>query len=135
MKKILGILQVAVLWLWQLPQNLLGLLLGLYLKGEEVECDNDKVRVRASDKMSGGISLGKYVYLNTKMTAANYVKHELGHCFQSLYLGPLYLLVIGLPSITWAGLHTLLVTRFSLEISYYWFYTERWADKLGGVER
>lgn len=107
MKKILGILQVAVLWLWQLPQNLLGLLLGLYLKGEDVECDNDKVRVRSSDKISGGISLGKYVYLNTKMTAETYVKHELGHCVQSLYLGPLYLLIIGIT----------------------------WADKLGGVER
>ena len=127
----------CLLYLWQLPQNLLGLLLGLYFKGEDVDYDNDKVkaRVRLSSKISGGISLGKYVYISPKMVAGNYVKHELGHCVQSLYLGPLYLLVIGLPSITWVGLHTLLATQTPLEISYYWFYTEKWADKLGGIER
>ncbi len=46
-------------------------------------------------------------------------------------LGPLYLLVIGLPSLLWAALHE----KVAPGRSYYWFYTERWADRLGGVER
>lgn len=55
----------------------------------------------------------------------------LGHAKQSRLLGPLYLIVIGLPSILWAGIHGKVAPRKS----YYWFYTERWADRLGGVGR
>lgn len=59
-------------------------------------------------------------------------KHEYGHSRQSLYLGPLYLIVVGLPSIIWAGFVYNLVRK---EISYYDVYPENWADKLGGVNR
>ena len=75
----------------------------------------------------GGISLGDYIIVcshNAKM-----VKHEYGHCLQSRRLGWLYLIVIGLPSILHAGLCR------CRRHSYYDFFTERWADKLGGVER
>lgn len=131
------ILLDIILWLWQLPQNLLGLLLGLYFEGADVKGEvigKVMARVRLSSKMSGGISLGKYVYISPKMATGDCVQHELGHCQQSLILGPLYLLIIGLPSILWAGIHTLLVSRWTLDISYYWFYTERWANKLGGLK-
>jgi len=40
-------------------------------------------------------------------------------------------LVIGLPSVLWAWLGD----RVAPDKSYYWFYTERWTDRLGGVER
>lgn len=61
----------------------------------------------------------------------NFIKdHEWGHTRQSLYLGPLYLLIIGLPSIIWAMIHTP-----NSKKSYYFFYTERWADKLGGIPK
>lgn len=46
-------------------------------------------------------------------------------------LGLLYLLVIGLPSLLWAWLHRYIAP----DKSYYWFYTERWADLLGRVKR
>lgn len=63
-----------------------------------------------------------------------YITHEYGHSMDSRLWGPLYLLVIGLPS----GLH-LLVRRWfkarfpSLE-NYYDFYTERRANKKAGIE-
>ena len=61
----------------------------------------------------------------------NFIKeHEWGHTRWSLYLGPLYLLIIGLPSIIWAMIHTPYSKR-----SYYWFYTERLADRSGGVPK
>lgn len=71
MKKRIISVTIRMLWeillyLWQLPQNLLGLLFLLVLKGE--------------------------------------TRHRLGR-----YIAP--------------------------DKSYYWFYTERWADRLGGVER
>ena len=59
--------------------------------------------------MPGGISLGKYSIINegyaynktdSDILKLNVSKHEaLGHGTQSRYLGPLYLFVIGLPSI------------------------------------
>jgi hypothetical protein len=62
----------------------------------------------------------------------NYIKHEYGHSVQSAYLGPLYLFVIGIPSLIWAGFFD--NWREKHNKSYYWFYTESWADKLGGAK-
>lgn len=84
-----------------------------------------------SKKMNGGISLGRYIILSDRNgTKYNTWYHERGHSIQSMYLGPLYLLVIGLPSLLWAAWGNEDRNR-----SYYSFYTERWADKLGGVKR
>ena len=58
------------------------------------------------------------------------VRHEYGHCRQSRILGPFYLLVIGLPSLLWA-----LWWTPGRSVGYYSFYTERLADRLGGVKR
>lgn len=91
----------------------------------------DYAIVRTSRKMRGGISLGHYAFLSLYQCTGMTINHELGHCRQSMMLGPLYLLVIGLPSIIWAWLGD----RIAPDRSYYWFYTERWADRLGGVER
>lgn len=62
------------------------------------------------------------------------ISHEaIGHAQQSRWLGWLYLLIIGLPSITWAGIHR--IKRVAERWSYYDFYTEKWADKIAGVKR
>lgn len=125
-----------LLYLWQLPQNLLGLLLGQYYGGDVTVHDIGKyqrVRVHRSLIMRGGISLGNRVILYPEAGTAT-LMHEIGHCRQSLYLGWLYLIVIGLPSIVWAGLHSY-CDKVRDRWSYYDFYTEAWADRLGGVER
>lgn len=57
--------------------------------------------------------------------------HEYGHTIQSLILGPLYLIVIGLPSLLWAGLPIFEKKRRDKGISYHWLYTEKWANILG----
>lgn len=119
-----------LLYFWQLPQNLLGLLLRLIYKGNDSVYEG--VTVRRSTKIGGGISLGKYIILN-QWAKKDTIKHEYGHCMQSMYLGWLYLLVIGLPSIVWAGLYELIIK--STKNGYYKFFTEKWADKLGGVVR
>lgn len=118
----------VLFYIWELPQNLLGLLLRLFYKGTDSEYEGAKVRM--SPRMRGGISLGKYIIVSED---ANYgtVMHEYGHCRQSKYLGWLYLLVIGLPSI----LHAWLCDCEKRGHSYYDFYTEKGADKLGGVNR
>ena len=116
-----------IIYLWQLPQNLLGLILITFLGTDRIQKGIYHWRLR------GSISLGSYILLNTDAGATT-LQHEQGHQKQSLYLGPLYLLVIGLPSIIWAGLHRY-IPAISRRWSYYEFYTEAWADKLGGVAR
>lgn len=59
------------------------------------------------------------------------IKHELGHCIQSRYLGPLYLLVIGIPSITWVMLRRMIPEL--RKYNYYDFYTESWSNKLMNI--
>ena len=70
-------------------------------------------RVLYSEKMKGGISLGRYIILPWKYREygkGSFIekthKHEYGHTRQSLRLGWLFLLVIGIPSITWAWMHS-----------------------------
>ena len=48
-------------------------------------------------------------------------------------LGPLYLIIIGIPSISWAGLRRLIPTL--KKINYYSLYTESWANKLMGLNK
>lgn len=118
----------VALYLWQLPQNLLGLAMLLVLTGETRHKLSD-IRFYYLKTFPGGITLGEYIIIGTEQDVM--VRHEFGHVIWSRILGPLYLLVIGLPSIVWAGLHGHVAPRKS----YDWFYTERWADRLGGVKR
>lgn len=120
--------QHIALYIWQLPQNLLGLLFLLVLKGETRHRLGD-IRFYFLKSFPGGITLGEYIIVGTRQQLT--VRHEFGHVRQSRMLGWLYLIVIGLPSVLWAWLGE----RIAPGKSYYWFYTERWANRLGGVER
>lgn len=122
MKPILSIL----LYVWQLPQNILGEILSLYY-GARKGHDYRGVRLHYSPSIPGGISLGRHIIINDRNRNDEYEKmHEWGHTRQSLMLGWLYLAVIGLPSILWAS---------RPRRDYFSFWTERWADTLGGVQR
>ena len=130
------------MYLWQLPQNLLGLALVAYYKPERKYILDNGVEIHFATRMHGGISLGKYSIVNTihyrqelkNSLKRDTVRHEaIGHAKQSQMLGPLYLLIIGLPSICWAGLYGTVIKE--TKNGYYTFYTEKWADKLGGVKR
>lgn len=118
----------VLLYLWQLPQNILGWILYIYFGGNRKEVsisDDISVYLIRSNRQKNGISLGKYIIVNQFFSKAD-IAHEMGHCRQSLYLGWFYLLVIGLPSIIWA-----LWWNQCRGIDYSSFYTEKWADKLG----
>lgn len=119
------------LYLWQLPQNLLGLLL-LAIYRPEVSSDYLDVRLHYSTRINGGISLGRHIIVSDRYRAynGNTEKHEYGHTRQSRMLGPLYLIVVGLPSLIWAAWW-----HPGRGVSYFSFWTERWADKIGGVKR
>lgn len=120
----------VLLYIWQLPQNLVGLLLRAIYKG--YDSNYEDAIVRRSTKMSGGISLGKYIIIS-QWSKQSTMMHEYGHCRQSKYLGWLYLLLIGLPSIVWAGMYGVIIKKS--HNGYYKFFTEKWADRLGNVAR
>ena len=87
-------------------------------------------------KYSCGISLGMFIFIEGNhggISDKSVLVHEYGHTIQSLLLGPLYLLAIGIPSITWASLPFLRRKRKREGISYYSFYTERWANRLAAI--
>lgn len=122
-----------IFWTWCLPQTLVGLIVKLIFRGKInwwlPYNYKHLVTVYESKTLPGAISLGKYIILGPNNRNELNVKHEKGHQKQSFILGPLYLLIIGLPSLIWCWIIHPLTKK-----SYYWFYTEKWADKLGGID-
>ena len=142
MKKFLNVSKQVGLYIWQLPQNLLGLILIVFYRPKHKHILDNGVEVHYSTTMMGGISLGKYCIVNTchyrndmaESLKRDTIRHEaIGHTKQSRLLGPLYLPTVGLCSITWAGLYGSIVTP--TKNGYYKFWTEKWADKIAGVKR
>lgn len=130
MENILKIIVTILLWGWQLPQNIVGLVFLLFIREKILLKRIGSVKIYTSPKMSGGISLGSYIFLNSRYkTNAQTINHEYGHCKQSMILGWFYLLIIGFPSI----IHAVLCKCRGK--SYYHFYTEKWADKLMHIKR
>lgn len=128
-----------LLWIWQLPQNIIGWAMLMYFygkdRGEYTVSERDGVTFMRTPSMPGGVSLGDYVFLRLRrwMRESDYElseAHEWGHCRQSRRLGWLYLFVVGIPS----ALHNLW-HRSHRGRDYYAFPTERNADRLGGVKR
>lgn len=116
------------LWFWCLPQNLLGLFVKIFTKAERMG-DHYEYRIKR-----GSVCLGEYVFLAPfDRDSERILRHEMGHRQQSRRLGWLYLLVIGLPSVIWNCCFE--QYRQKHGISYYDFYTEAWADKLGGIRK
>ncbi len=79
-------------------------------------------------------SLGLFVFLSDSLDAQrkeDVMIHEYGHTIQSLMLGVLYLPIIGVPSMIWCMTPYFQRKRIRKNISYYSFYPERWADRLG----
>jgi hypothetical protein len=86
----------------------------------------------------GGLSCGLFIFvtdentgITTPKTCDKLTVHEYGHTIQSLILGPLYLLIIGIPSIAWGNLPRFTRLRKEKNIPYSACFSEGWADKLG----
>lgn len=126
-------------WSWEFPQSLLGAILLPFWKRYEIEKGEylDQ-KVHLYNKFPGGISLGYYILIKKSRCGDKYtlrsIQHEHGHGIQSKYLGPLYLFIIGIPSIVHNIIYRIKKKRH-IRCNYYDFYTEKSADKLGGVER
>ena len=112
-------------YIWQLPQNLVGLIVVLLTRAKLNLDGYHYWRFRS------GLSLGHYIFINREASIET-IKHEEGHQRQSARLGWLYLPVIGIPSLVWACLKSIGAFK---KVNYYSFYTERRADELAHVRR
>ena len=68
------------------------------------------------------MSLGNYIFVNN-MSSQGSIQHEYGHSKQSDILGPLYLIVIGIPSLLHNIVHYL-CSKIGIKWNCYSFYTE-----------
>ena len=120
-------------WTWCLPTTLVGLVAGLFtvgvLGGRATPFRGATVVRSPRLRTLGAVCLGP-VILAPDTATPELVAHEWGHFRQHLRLGPAYLLVVGVPSLTHAVWHRLGGGGFP---DYFHFWTEAWADHLGGV--
>lgn len=126
MKKVLNIITFILLFIWQLPQNIIALLMMPFL-GKLTLVKYDKYCFAfEGEKMLGAISLGSFIFLspyNAKQKTS--IAHEYGHTTDSHKFGPLYLFIVGIPSI--------LNAWFNFTECYYSWFPEKWANKNAGL--
>lgn len=123
-----------VQWTWGLPVNLVGFIIYLICK----------LLGRKSEKFGyswitylpwnqGGLSMGLFIFMKgdhpSEMWTYNTRIHEYGHTWQCLLLGPLYYIVIAIPSAVWCNFFE--GYRKKNNVSYYVFYPEKWANAWG----
>ena len=94
-------MEKILLYIWQLPQNLLALCIMLVCRiiyGKARTEMYKGVKYLWYDGWRNGVSLGNYVLLGTVYERDDIVKHEWGHTCQSREQGWLYLIFTGIPS-------------------------------------
>ena len=130
-----------LLFIWQLPQHLIGLFIIYVTKAQHhYFINNDFKKVFpywTSARFNGGVSLGKYIIMQDGINKDT-ILHERGHSLQSLRIGWLYLILVGIPSAIFNIWDRLFHKKWTLIESYNWYYNrypEKWADRLGGVSR
>ncbi len=122
------------MFLFEFPQNLIGYLaFMIYTKvyKRPFYKYKDAYVTHVSGRW-GAISLSRYIFADDAYYQSEMIRHEYGHTMQSKKLLLLYLPVIGLPSLLWNRLFQ--GYRVRKNKSYYSFYTESWANQLGGYK-
>ena len=123
-------------WTWGIVQNLVALVLMACVRAGHPERRPFRFHgavVVPWGREGASMGMGMFVFFGhrERPDAARVLVHEYGHTIQSCILGPLYLFVIGLPSVLWAGLPACQRTRRENDVSYFDFYPEAWANYAG----
>lgn len=130
MKRILNAILFAILFIWQIPQNIVALCILIFSKNTRFLAYRHYCIALSTElpKKAGGISLGNFALIAPNCAQIDeIVRHEVdGHTVDSKILGPLYLFIIGIPSL----LHLIFLKPHK---DYGDFYTERWANRHAGL--
>jgi hypothetical protein len=126
-------------WTWGLPQNLAGLIWLLILGKQRRKLYHGAIVTYYENlpwlSRKGCFAVGMFIFMDGAIHESQSKKilvHEYGHTVQSILFGPLFSLLIGLPSVLWAR-------RFSKNrpvykekgINYCSRYPESGANRLG----
>ena len=116
-------------WTWGFPQTLVGLIVYLCCSDKPHETYRGCVVTRWSNR--GSMGMGMFLFLGCEDPQVRV--HEFGHSVQSLILGPLFLPIMGIPSFLWCNLPVCRKFRRNKGVSYYRFYPESTANRLGAL--
>ena len=113
---------------WVLPQTFVGFV--VYAACRARGCPHHDLggAVCTEWRRNDGVSLGLFIFCPKH---GGIHLHEYGHTYQSLLLGPLYLPLVVVPSLVWAGLPYFQRLRRERHIPYSRLYCESWADRIG----
>ena len=120
-------------WVWKFPQSFVALCLEGVICSYSIQKGIDSRIFIINTLLPSSISLGDFIFIRPHSSEKS-IKHELGHSKQSDILGPLYLIIIGIPSLLHNIIHSI-CSRAGFKWDYYSFYTEKWADRLVGIDR
>ena len=112
---------------WGLPQTLVGLTVFLFCRLRKYRSFLVGGAVCTEWKRADGISLGLFFFCPPW---GGLHLHEYGHTHQSLLFGPLYLLLVSVPSLLWAGLPAFVRYRRKRGVPYSRLWCESWADRI-----
>ena len=128
----MAVLYVLIQLTWGIIQSLLGL---FFLLKEGLGREHfwfHGAYVTRWDH-SGGLSLGMFIFIGNPLLENGekyaYLTHEYGHSIQSLIYGPLYLLIVGVPSSKWGDAYT--AEKLEQGVSYFSVFPENQANVLG----
>lgn len=117
---------------WGLPVNLISGIIYLILKNKFRTERFENAFITYIPGNWGGLSLGLFIFIadgREKEWTDNTRIHEYGHTIQCLLLGPLYWIVVALPSAVWCNFFA--GYRKRNNVSYYKLYCESWANAWG----
>lgn len=114
-------------WTWGFPQTLIGWIVYLICRRQPHGIYRSCITTKWNNR--GSMGMGMFLFLGSDNDEVRV--HEFGHSVQSLILGPLFLPIMGIPSFLWCNLPPCKRLRKEKGISYYRFYPESTANRLG----
>jgi hypothetical protein len=140
MKATLKFLILPFLFTWELPQNLLGMMVYVIMMNRKNIINTEKEAPRLFiETPDTGVSLGCFVFWSKTGNRFPHLTndcrmHEYGHALQSVMLGPVYLILVGIPSLSRVVYSKWYFKKYGRSWkNYFNGFPENWADKLGGV--
>ena len=124
-----------LLFIWQLPQVILGLImLAIFHNKKTYTNPNNHITVwniNCNHAFGNAcFSTGPFIITCADDVAEDTLLHETGHSLQSIYLGWFFHIIISIPSIC---LYWIRRWKDKDAQWYHSHYPENWADKCGGV--
>lgn len=122
-------------WTWGLPVNIVGgiayLICTKILKHPHSKFGYANIVYLPWN--AGGLSMGLFIFVRDEKEKEEWLYnvriHEYGHTWQCLLLGPLYYLIVAIPSVIWCNCFA--KYREKNNVSYYKLYCEAWANVWG----